>query len=114
MQKIEKGRERRLSAKKVNKMEIRQWTITNIIFAVGLLFWIVTYIAAPLESKKNGRYISGAPGMPFVCFFIAGLISPCKLLALLCFLDPSVTLLPFFLLRRYIKRKKQHNDEDKE
>ncbi len=86
---------------------MNQWTLPIIGFALGLLFWGITYIGAPLESKKRGRYVSGVPGVAFVCFLIAGLLSPIKWLAFLCLLDISITFLPFYLLKRYIKKKKQ-------
>lgn len=90
-------------------MEIRHWIVSIIGFAIGLFFWCITYILAPLESKKKGKFVSGIPGMTFVCFIFAGLLSPCKWLALLCFMDLSVTLLPFFLLKRFIFNKKNRN-----
>lgn len=94
-------------------MDIKHWIISLTGFAIGLFFWCVTYILAPLESKKKGKYVSGCPGIPFVCFFLAGLISPCKWLALLCFADLSVTILPFFLLNKYVIKRDRNNQNDK-
>lgn len=37
---------------------------------------------------------------------LAGVLAPCKWLVLLCLSDISVTVLPFFLLREYIRNKK--------
>ena len=48
----------------------------------------------------------GFPGMAFVFCILAGVLSPCKWLVLLCLSDISVTALPFFLLRKYIRNKK--------
>ncbi len=73
--------------------------LSIIIFIIGAIFWILTYIVAPMESKKSGHNVSGFPGMSFICFGIGGLISPYKRLALLCLLDISVVILPFFLLK---------------
>lgn len=87
-----------------------QWVISTAIFAVGLIFWVITYIAAPLQSRKEHRFVSGVPGTAFVIFLLGGLLSPCKWLALLCLLDLSVTVLPFYLLKELIK-KKQHKDK---
>jgi len=72
----------------------------------GTIFWCVTYIGAPLESKKSGKNVSGVPGMAFICFLIAGLASPIKWLALICFADISLTILPFYLICERIKNKK--------
>ena len=82
-----------------------EWVISIAIFAVGLLFWVITYIAAPLQSRKEHKHISGVPGTVFVIFLLGGLLSPCKWLALLCLLDFSVTVLPFYLLKELIKKK---------
>lgn len=86
-----------------------QWVLSIAIFAVGLLFWVITYIAAPLQSRKEHKHISVVPGTAFVIFLLGGLLSPCKWLALLCLLDLSVTALPFYLLIEFIK-KKMHKD----
>ena len=82
-----------------------EWVISIAIFAFGLLFWVITYIAAPLQSRKEHKHISGVPGTAFVIFLLGGLLSPCKWLALLCLLDLSVTALPFYLLKELIKKK---------
>ena len=82
-----------------------EWVISIAIFAVGLIFWVITYIAAPLQSRKEHKHISGVPGTAFVIFLLGGLLSPCKWLALLCLLDFSVTVLPFYLLKELIKKK---------
>ena len=87
-----------------------EWVISIAIFAVGLLFWVITYIAAPLQSRKEHKHISGVPGTAFVIFLLGGLLSPCKWLSLLCLLDLSVTVLPFYLLIEFIK-KKLHKDK---
>lgn len=87
-----------------------QWVLSTAVFAVGLIFWVITYIAAPLQSRKEHRYVSGVPGTAFVIFLLGGLLSPCKWLALLCLLDLSVTVLPFYLLIEFIK-KKMHKDK---
>jgi len=87
-----------------------QWVLSTAVLAVGLIFWVITYIAAPLQSRKEHRYVSGVPGTAFVIFLLGGLLSPCKWLALLCLLDLSVTVLPFYLLKEFIE-KKQHKDK---
>lgn len=82
------------------------WLISIFAFAVGLLFWAITYIGAPIESKRKGKHVSGVPGVAFVLFLLAGLISPIKWLAFTCLLDFSVTALPFYLLINRAKSKR--------
>ncbi len=86
-----------------------EWLISIFSFAVGLLFWVITYIAAPIESKRKGKHVSGVPGASFVLFLLGGLLSPIKWLAFACLLDFSVTALPFYLLinRANNKRNKR-------
>lgn len=46
------------------------WIMDALIWALGVFFWVFTYIAAPLESRKKGYTVSGLPGMSF--FFFSG------------------------------------------
>lgn len=85
---------------------IAMWILDGSIWAVGLFFWIFTYIAAPLKAKKSGHNVSGAPGVAFLCFLTAGLLSPIKWLAWLSLLDFSVIWLIFIILRGDFKQKK--------
>ena len=48
------------------------WIIDALIWALGVFFWVFTYIAAPLESRKKGYTVSGLPGMSFFLFLVAG------------------------------------------
>lgn len=82
------------------------WLISIFAFAVGLIFWAITYIGAPIESKRKGKHVSGLPGAAFVLFLLAGLISPIKWLAFTCLLDFSVMALPFYLLINRAKSKR--------
>lgn len=93
-------------------MDITHWIISLIGFAIGLLFWVITYIGAPRASKKSGKFVSGVPGTPFICFILSGLLSPCKWLALLCFLDFEITILPFYLLKDLLSKKKAQNNKN--
>ncbi len=79
-------------------MGISRWIPSIILFVIGMIFWSVTYIAAPLASRKYGRYVSGFAGVPFILFAAAGLLSPCKRLILLCLLDFSIVLLPYIII----------------
>ena len=67
---------------------------------------LVISIIAPIQSHKSGKHVSGFPGVAFVFCILAGVLSPCKWLVLLCLSDISVTVIPFFLLREYIRNKK--------
>ena len=50
--------------------DMTDWILSIPEFAIGLFFGIVTYIGAPIESRKKGRHISGCPGVAFVCFLL--------------------------------------------
>ena len=82
------------------------WGFSVFSWAVALFFWILTYVVAPIQSRKSGKHVSGFPGVAFVFCILAGVLSPCKWLVLLCLSDSSGTSLPFFLLRKYIRDKK--------
>ena len=78
---------------------IAMWLIDGSFWSVGLFFWVLTYIVAPLAAKKRGNSVSGTPGVAFLCFLAAGLLSPIKWLALLSLLDFSVIWFVFIILR---------------
>lgn len=35
------------------------WIMDGLIWALGVFFWILTYIVAPLKSRKKGYPVSG-------------------------------------------------------
>ena len=78
---------------------IAMWLIDGSFWSVGLFFWVLTYIVAPLAAKKRGNSVSGTPGVAFLCFLAAGLLSPIKWLALLSLLDFSVIWFVVIILR---------------
>lgn len=84
-----------------------RWLVPVICWIMGGLAWIITYIGAPRASISSGHYVSGVPGMAFICFLAAGLVSPVKWLALLCLLDNP-------LIYRLLYRKKQKPDKTEE
>ena len=45
---------------------VAMWIIDGLIWALGVFFWIFTYIVTPLESRKKGYPVSGLPGMAFL------------------------------------------------
>lgn len=81
---------------------IQMWIVAGILWAVGTSAWIMTYILVPIKAKKTGTNISGIPGVAFILFLIAGLLSPYKLLALLCLVDFSVLWLIKELISAFI------------
>lgn len=91
---------------------IVMWVIDGVFWMIGVLCWIITYIGAPLESRKLGHHVSGVHGVAFVFFLIAGYFSPNKWLMLTALLDFSLTYLPVFLLKEQLKKHlKKAKDE---
>lgn len=45
------------------------WIIDALIWALGVFFWVFTYIAAPLESRKKGYTVSGTARNVFFLIF---------------------------------------------
>ena len=71
--------------------KMHPWVFPILIGGIGLLY-VILNIGAILETKKIQRegsdhHISGIPILGGIHLLIAGLISPCKWLALLCVLD---------------------------
>lgn len=84
---------------------VTMWIMDGTFWALGLFFGILTYIAAPLAAKKRGNSVSGTPGVAFLCFLAAGLLSPIKWLALLSLLDFEVIWFIFIILRGDFRKK---------
>lgn len=63
-----------------------QWIISAIIGGIGLIYCVLNYLAVRRGEKEN-RHVSGMPFLGAIHLLVAGLISPCKYLALLCVLD---------------------------
>lgn len=76
----------------------RIWLFSIIFWAVGILAWVMTYILIPANNKKNNGSTSGIPGIPFLLFLAAGLLSPYHYLALLCFSDISILMLAYEII----------------
>ena len=67
------------------------WVIPAIIGGIGIIYMVFN-VGAIIESKKLqakgvDRHISGIPFLGGIHVLIAGLISPCKWLALFCIFD---------------------------
>ena len=75
------------------------WVFPIIIGIIGFLY-IAINIGAALETKKiqkagSDHHVSGIPILGGIHLLIAGLISPCKWLALLFVLDYTIWMLVF-------------------
>ncbi|MBR1797739.1 MAG: hypothetical protein IJ757_06995 [Clostridiales bacterium] len=54
-----------------------------IIVALGIMAILITYIFAPLASKKSGHHVSGIPGVGGILVIVGFLLTPWKWLALI-------------------------------
>ena len=90
-----------------NILKVR-WSLYGFIAFFGVFCLVMTY-GALIASKKSGKHISGVPLFGGFFLFIAGLVSPCKWLCLLCFLDYGFWELPYLLYLAFIKKDK-HDD----
>ena len=79
------------------------WILPAIIGGIGVLY-IVINLLAMRESKKARKFISGIPFIGGVHLLLAGLMSPCRWLALLCLLD--FTIWEFIVALFYTPKKK--------
>lgn len=70
--------------------KLHPWALSIILGAIGLFYFIVQIPIFFEKTKKDGRNHSGVPFVGGFHFFIAGIISPCKWLAVLCLLDYAV------------------------
>ena len=87
------------------------WLIDGLIWALGVFFWILTYIVAPLKSRKKGYTVSGLPGMAFLLFLVAGYLSSNRWLMLISLSDVSVLALVIMICKRCICKRKG-NEQD--
>ena len=90
-----------------NLLKVR-WYLYGFIAFFGVFCLVMTY-GALTASKKSGKHISGVPLFGGFFLFIAGLVSPCKWLCLLCFLDYGFWEL-FYQLYLKIFKKDKHDD----
>ena len=66
--------------------KMHPWVLPAILGSIGL-FYFVIQLPLFFGTNKDGHSHSGVPIIGGIHFLIAGLISPCKWLALLCLLD---------------------------
>ena len=96
------------------------WVFPIIIGVIGFLY-ITLNICANVESKKiqargEDRHVSGIPFLGGIHLLIAGLISPCKWLALLSVLDYTFwefIYVVFFYERRNKPKEEAEAEEEK-
>lgn len=69
---------------------LHPWVMPVILWAIGLFYFIVQIPLFFETTKKDGLNHSGVPFVGGLHFFIAGLISPCKWLVILCLIDYAV------------------------
>lgn len=70
--------------------KLHPWVMPVILGIIGLLYFIVQVPIFWKKTENDGRNHSGVPFVGGFHFLIAGLISPCKWLALFCLLDYAV------------------------
>ncbi len=87
---------------------VAMWIIDGLIWVLGVFFWILTYIVAPLKSRKKGYPVSGLPGMAFLLFLVAGYLSPNKWLMLISLSDVSVFALIIMICKGCIYKRKDN------
>ena len=90
------------------------WILAGIVAAIGVFFLTVTYLTLYQAHKKKdtGEYTpSGVPCAGGICLILAGLISPCKWLALLGLLDYGLWVIPYILLIEPIIRRREKKQE---
>ena len=70
-------------------IKMNPWVLPAIFGSIGLLY-LVLGLFMLFGKNDTDRSVSGVPFLGGIHFLIAGLISPCKWLALLCILDYAV------------------------
>ena len=86
-------------------MFISKWGVCILLGSIGVFFLVMTY-GALIVSRKSKHFVSGVPCAGGICIVIAFLLSPCKWLALLGFLDYGLWYLPYLLIRDLVIDKK--------
>lgn len=84
---------------RLQKWGVSLWLIPIILWTIGAFAWVATYIV-PLLAARKKAHMSGIPGVAFVAFIIAGLLSPHKWLAVIALVDFEIVLLPIRLISR--------------
>ncbi|MCR5518230.1 MAG: hypothetical protein K6F17_06625 [Lachnospiraceae bacterium] len=95
-------------------LKAHPWVFPIIIGCIGIMYLMINNhaIAMMKKLKKKGinRFISGIPFLGGIHLFIAGIISPCKWLALLFVLDYTIW---YFLYAFFIGDRINEGRHDK-
>lgn len=70
--------------------------LCDICLILGIAAILITYVGAPLASKKSGKYVSGIPCVGGILIALGFLTTPAKWLALFGLVDISI---PLFLVK---------------
>lgn len=73
-------------AVKLSSSSNHPWKLFGIVAGIGILYLVLNFMAIQ-KGKRENRFISGIPFIGGIHLLIAGILSPCKWLALLCILD---------------------------
>lgn len=92
---------------------IRTWGACILFGLLGVFFLVMTY-AALIARQKGNHFVSGVPCVGGTCIVIAFLLSPCKWLALLGFLDYGLWYLPYLLVKDFIIDKKTESADSED
>lgn len=76
-------------AVKLSSVSNHPWVLSGIVAGIGILYIVLNFLAIQ-KGKRENRFISGIPFIGGIHLLIAGIISPCKWLALLCVLDFTI------------------------
>ena len=99
--------------------KMHPWVFPAIFAAIGILYLFINIGAAratkKLQAAGSDHHVSGIPLLGGIHFLIAGLISPCKWLALLCLLDYTFFSLLYavFIGDRFDKTSAEEGDAGK-
>lgn len=74
---------------------------------MGLFFLFITYVAAPIESKIKGKFVSGIPGIGGLFIACAFFTTQYKWLAFLCLVDWKIFWLIFKVIPETILYQKE-------
>ncbi len=78
-----------------------------IFLIIGLFFLFITYVAAPIESRIKGKFVSGFPGIGGSFIACAFLTTPYKWLAILGLIDWKILWLFFKVIPDAILSQKE-------
>lgn len=76
-------------AVKLSATSNHPWVLAGVVAGIGILYLLLNFLAI-IKGKKENRFISGIPFIGGIHLLIAGLLSPCKWLALACILDFTI------------------------